>query len=240
MGDSKSRPWLMEVTLNRPGPTWVDEAIVTYERSDVRRGDWISRQLAEPDGVERFRLCPVTVNVDGLGYEVLGRGRRGRGGDQAPLPPSITPDSEAPESVRAKALYTAGVLTQRLDGLFDRPAVAGLPTTGEGQASSVADPSSRNLLKLYGRQYSGSLRDSGMRTSLRGRRVCKSGCGGGLLRGAETASTDARSQSPRHGLPLQARVGLTRISFNVRLRSVLAAFLRREGPCADGCRGNNH
>ena len=78
----------------------------------------------------------------------------------------LTPDTEVLEGTEAKAIYAAGVLTQKLEGIFDRPAVASLATTGEGEASSVADPSSRNLLKLFGQQYSRALRDSGMRTSL--------------------------------------------------------------------------
>ena len=140
-----------------------------------------------------FAIDPVTVNVDGLGYEVSAVADE-EGEVTTTVTSSITPDSEAPESVRAKALYTAGVLTQRLDGIFDRPAVAGLPTTGEGEATSVADPSSRNLLKLFGQQYSMALRDSGMRTSLlAGQSVNPVEVEDLLLGMAETASARAVS-----------------------------------------------
>ena len=152
-----------QVTLNQTGPLWVFVGMITYNEDEEEvgfHGNW--RNLVALSG---FAFDPVTVNVDGLGYEVSAVADE-EGEVTTTVTSSITPDSEAPESVRAKALYTAGVLTQRLDGIFDRPAVAGLPTTGEGEASSVADPSSRNLLKLFGQQYSSALRDSGMRTSL--------------------------------------------------------------------------
>ena len=201
-----------QVTLNEPGPLWVFVGMVTYNEDEEEigfHGNW--RNLMVLSG---FVFDPVTVNVDGLGYEVSAVADE-EGEVTTTVTSSITPDSEAPESVRAKALYTAGVLTQRLDGLFDRPAVAGLPTTGEGQASSVADPSSRNLLKLYGRQYSGSLRDSGMRTSLRaGESVNPVAVEDLLLGMAETASARAVSiVATWKGL--QARVGdASPISFN--------------------------
>ena len=152
-----------QVTLNQTGPLWVFVGMITYNEDEEEvgfHGNW--RNLVALSG---FAFDPVMVNVDGLGYEVSAVADE-EGEVTTTVTSSITPDSEAPESVRAKALYTAGVLTQRLDGIFDRPAVSGLPTTGEGEATSVADPSSRNLLKLYGQQYSGALRDSGMRTSL--------------------------------------------------------------------------
>ena len=201
-----------QVTLNEPGPLWVFVGMVTYNEDEKEigfHGNW--RNLMVLSG---FAFDPVTVNVDGLGYEVSAVADE-EGEVTTTVTSSITPDSEAPESVRAKALYTAGVLTQRLDGLFDRPAVAGLPTTGEGQASSVADPSSRNLLKLYGRQHSGSLRDSGMRTSLRaGESVNPVAVEDLLLGMAETASARAVSiVATWKGL--QARVGdASPISFN--------------------------
>ena len=201
-----------QVTLNQPGPLWVFVGMVTYNEDEEEigfHGNW--RNLMVLSG---FAFDPVTVNVDGLGYQVSAVADE-EGEVTTTVTSSITPDSEAPESVRAKALYTAGVLTQRLDGLFDRPAVASLPTTGEGQASSVADPSSRNLLKLYGRQYSGSLRDSGMRTSLRaGESVNPVAVEDLLLGMAETASARAVSiVATWKGL--QARVGdASPISFN--------------------------
>ena len=106
----------------------------------------------------------------------------------------ITPDAEVPRSTEAKALYTADVLTQKLDGTFERPAVAGLPTEGEGEATNVASPSSRGLMKIFGQRYSRALRDSGMRTSLRaGQSVNPVEVEELLLGMAETASARAVS-----------------------------------------------
>ena len=185
------------VTFNRPGDNWAFVSIVTNEEGE-EEGDEDEEVdfhgfFLEFLALSGFAFDPVTVNVDGLGYEVSAVADE-EGEVTTTVTSSITPDSEAPESVRAKALYTAGVLTQRLEGIFDRPAVAGLPTTGEGEASSVADPSSRNLLKLFGQQYSRALRDSGMRTSLlAGQSVNPVEVEDLLLGMAETASARAVS-----------------------------------------------
>ena len=201
-----------QVTLNEPGPLWVFVGMVTYNEDEEEigfHGNW--RNLMVLSG---FEIDPTTVNVDGLGYEVSAVADE-EGEVTTSVTSVISPDAEAPRDTQAKALYAAGILTQKLEGIFDRPAVASLPTTGEGQASSVADPSSRNLLKLYGRQYSGSLRDSGMRMSLReGESVNPVAVEDILLGMAETASARAVSiVATWKGV--QARVGdASPISFN--------------------------
>lgn len=201
-----------QVTLNEPGPLWVFVGMVTYNEDEEEigfHGNW--RNLMVLSG---FEIDPVTVNVDSLGYEVSAVADE-EGEVTTSVTSVLTPDAEVLQGTRAKALYSAGVLTQKLDGIFDRPAVASLPTTGESEATSVADPSSRNLLKLYGQQYSGALRDSGMRTSLReGQSVNPVAVEDILLGMAETASARAVSiVATWKGL--QARVGdASPISFN--------------------------
>ena len=191
---------------------WVFVGMVTYNEDEEEvgfHGNW--RNLMVLSG---FEIDPTTVNVDGLGYEVSAVADE-EGEVTTSVTSVISPDAEVPRDTQAEALYAAGILTQKLEGIFDRPAVATLPTTGESLASSVADPSSRNLLKLYGRQYSGSLRDSGMRTSLRaGESVNPVAVEDLLLGMAETASARAVSiVATWKGL--QARVGdASPISFN--------------------------
>ena len=80
----------------------------------------------------------------------------------------LTPEAEVLEELRAKALYSAGVQTQMLEGIFERPAVASLPTMGEREATNVPNPSSMELMKLFGNQYASALRDSGMKNPVAG------------------------------------------------------------------------
>ena len=57
-----------QVTLNEPGPLWVFVGMITYNEDEEEigfHGNW--RNLMVLSG---FEIDPVTVNVDGLGYEV--------------------------------------------------------------------------------------------------------------------------------------------------------------------------
>ena len=126
------------VTLWNPGPSWVFVEIIAYDKSGEEVGfHGIWRNLV---ALNRFVFDQTKVNVDGLGYQVSAVADE-EGEVTTSVTSVISPDAEVPRDTQAKALYGAGVLTQRLEGIFDRPAVA-----------SVADPSSRNLLKLYGQQ----------------------------------------------------------------------------------------
>ena len=153
-----------QVTLNSPGPSWVWVGVVSYDEDENEvgfHGNW--RNLMVYSG---YVFDPIDVRVDGLEYEVSAVAD-GDGVVTTTVTSSITPDAELPLDTRAEALYTAGVHTQMLDGLFDRPRVVGLPDSGEGEATSVANPSSRNLMKLFGEQYASALRETGIRADVR-------------------------------------------------------------------------
>ena len=68
---------------------------------------------------------------------------------------SAVTDSEAEvdRTVRAKAIYAAGVRTQLLDGIFERPEIAELSRTAEPDPVSVSDPASSTLLKALGQRF---------------------------------------------------------------------------------------
>ena len=156
--DSEIKPF--EVTLNRAGPSWVFVAIITYddeENEQAFHGLW--RNLMVLDGYE---FGPMKVRVGGLEYEVSAVADE-EGEVETSVTSVITPDSEVLAEQREKALYSAGVQTQMLEGIFDRPGVASLPSMGESEATSVPSPSSRDLMKLFGSQFSTALRDAGMR-----------------------------------------------------------------------------
>ena len=201
-----------QVTLNEAGPLWVFVGMVTYNEDEEEigfHGNW--RNLMVLSG---FEIDPVTVRVDGLEYQVSAVADE-EGEVTTAVTSVLTPDAEVLQGTRARALYSAGVLTQKLEGIFDRPAVASLPTTGEGEATSVASPSSGDLMKIFGQQYSRALRDSGMRTSLlAGQSVNPVAVEDLILGMAETASARAVSiVATWKGL--QSRVGdASPISFN--------------------------
>ena len=152
-----------EVTLNRTGPSWVFVAIVTYDEEENEVGfNGLWRNLVVLSGYE---FDPMKVRVDGLEYEVSAVADA-EGEVTTTVTSVITPEAEVAEELREKALYAAGVQTQMLEGIFERPAVGSLPTMGESEATSAPSPSSRDLMKLFGNQYSAALKSAGMRMPL--------------------------------------------------------------------------
>ena len=100
------------VTFRNPGPSWVFVAIIAYDESGEEVGfHGIWRNLVVLSG---FVFDPIKVNVDGLGCQVSAVADE-EGEVTTTVTSGITPDAEVPRSTEAKALYTAGVLTQRLD-----------------------------------------------------------------------------------------------------------------------------
>ena len=152
-----------QVTIRKPGPSWIWVGIVTYNEDDEEigfQGNW--RNLMVLSG---YAFDPMKVLVEGLEYGVSAEADE-EGEVTHSVTSSIIPNAVVPSDTQARALYAAGVHTQMLEGLFDRPAVAILPTTGDLEATSVANPSSRNLMKLYGNHYATALRDAGMKRPL--------------------------------------------------------------------------
>ncbi len=151
------------VTFNGSGDNWAYLSVGTYDEEDERID--LHGFFEEFVVYEGFPIDPMTVRVGGLDYEVSAVADE-EGEVTTSVALGIAPDSEVLPEQREKALYTAGVQTQGLEGIFDRPAVASLPSTGEGDPTSVPSPSSRDLMKLFGNQYSTALRDAGMRRSI--------------------------------------------------------------------------
>ena len=147
------------VTLNRTGPSWVFVAVLTYDEADEEVGfHGIWRTLMVLSGV---RFDEVTVDVDGTAYQVSAEADMD---GMATVSVSEAADSsaEVDEATRAKAIYAAGVHTQMLDGIFERMAIADLPTTAEALAVSVADPSSETLIKAFAEGYTDAVVKAGL------------------------------------------------------------------------------
>ncbi len=152
-----------EVTLTRAGPSWVFVAVITYDWAGEEvgfHGQWKNIMVLSGTTFDE-----VTVNVDGVEHSVAA---------EADVDGIVTtsvsavddPDADVDSSVRAKAIYAAGVHTQALNGIFDRPGIEVLDVEGEAESVSVDSPSSSDLLKRFADRYTGSVSASGLADAL--------------------------------------------------------------------------
>ena len=153
---SGANPGLMplEVTFGTAGPAWLFVGAVTEDPEENElgfHGSWHNLMVLSGPTFD-----PVEVEVDGTAYRVSAEAD-----DEGMVTTSVTPvadpDAEIDEATRAKAVYVAGVRTQLLDGVFERPALAALDGAVESSATPVvalpADPSSASLLETFGLAY---------------------------------------------------------------------------------------
>ena len=154
-----------EVTFRSHGPSWIFVAVVTDDEDGEERG--FHGQWKNVMVLSGTTFDPVTVSVDGADYTVSATAD-----DEGEVTTSVRyandPVAAVSPDVEAKALYAAGVLTQKLNGIFQRPAIAALPTVGSSESVSLADPTSDELLKAFGQQYASALRASGLHAAYAG------------------------------------------------------------------------
>ncbi len=139
-----------EVTLGRPGPSWVFVAIIAFDQFGEEiafHGLWRNLMILSSAAFDA-----VTVKVDDADYVVSAEADE-HGWVTVSVSSAADPDADVDDAVRAKAIYAAGVRTQVLDGVFERPATAALSTTAEPETVNVANPSSSTLLKAFASQY---------------------------------------------------------------------------------------
>ena len=148
-----------EAVINSPGPTWLFVGAVTYNTSREEVGfHGLWRNLMVVSG---RTYDPVTVTVDDLDYRVMAEADED--GIVTPTVSSVSdPDADVDPVVRAKAIYAAGVRTQVLEGLFERPGIAGLTAPEETAAVSVDSPSSTTLLTRFAERYAAAVSASGL------------------------------------------------------------------------------
>ena len=152
-----------EVTLGDHGPSWMFIGVVTYDEDDEERGfHGLWHNLTALSG---FVFDAVSVQVGGAEYEVSAVADE-EGEVTVSVAAVADPETEPDDETRAKAVYAAGVRAQRLDGLFQRPALADLPTDAQPAPVSVAGPSSDALLRLFGADYARAAVASGLTASL--------------------------------------------------------------------------
>ena len=151
-----------EATTDQHGPRWVFIGAYTDNPDGVEvafHGIW--HNLVVHSGPT---FGPVNVAVGFSDYTVTANA--GSEGLVTISVASVTdPDTEVGARIRPRAIYAAGVLTQLLEGVFERPALTALAAIGEQttpQRVRVADPSSSTLLELFAQQYAQALRASGL------------------------------------------------------------------------------
>ena len=148
-----------EAKLDRHGPAWMFVGAVTDDADGNEIGfHGLWHNLTVLSGPT---FGPVDVKVGFSDYTVATEAD-GEGRVTTTVARVSDPDAEVDPQVQMQAIYTAGVLTQLLDGVFERPALAELSEESDPERVKVANPSSSNLIKTFGQQYAASLSASGL------------------------------------------------------------------------------
>ena len=144
----------LEIAFGVPGSAWLFVAAVTDDADENElgfHGIWNNLMVLSGPTFD-----PVEVTVDGTAYRVSAEADD-EGEVTTAVTPGADPETEVDEATRAKAIYAAGVRTQLLDGVFERPALAALAGTDEPPVTPVvalpADPSSGSILETFGAAY---------------------------------------------------------------------------------------
>ena len=152
-----------EVRFNRSGPSWLFIAVLTYDGAGDEIGfHGLWNNLIILDGPT---FDPVDVRVDGARYRVAAEAD-GDGEVTTEVSSATNPDTTVDSQVRLKAIYTAGVLTQLLDDVFQRPGIAALSEVADRTPVTVEDLSTGTLLKAFAQRYASVAGASGMIDSL--------------------------------------------------------------------------
>ncbi|MXZ84945.1 MAG: hypothetical protein F4129_12970 [Acidimicrobiia bacterium] len=139
------------VTFNNIGSTWLFTAVLVSDGDDEElgfHGLWHDLMVLSGPTYD-----PVLVDVDGVVYSVsaaLDEDVEDED-DEGTVITTVTsvddPEAEIDAETEARARYAAGVRTQLLDGIFDRPEIAALPQAAVPNPVTVPSPSSGALLR---------------------------------------------------------------------------------------------
>ncbi len=197
------------LTFNRSGPTWIFVAVIVYDQFDEEIGfHGLWRNLTVLSGTP---FAPVTVSVDGVNYTVSAVADED--GDVTTSVTSVSdPDAEVDGATRDKAIYAAGVQLDLLEGIFERPAIAELPTTAEPEAFSVHSPSSNAMQRAIARQYTRDLDTSGLDDALAAGVVVNPAAVESIILSASDTASARYAAMAASWSALQARTG-DRLSF---------------------------
>ena len=148
-----------EVTLRNPGPSWVFVGIVTDDEDGEERG--FHGQWQNVMVLSGTTFDAATVSVYGTEYMVEAEADVD-GLVTTTVSSMVDPEADVEDTVRAKAIFAAGVRSQLLEGLFERPGIAGLSVTGTSTPVDVASPTSSTLLARFADRYTGEIDASGL------------------------------------------------------------------------------
>ena len=154
----------LEVVFRETGPAWLFTAVVVFNADNEETGFHGFWQNLVVHSHSTFG--PVGVQVDDAEYTVSATAGEG-GRVSVSVVSAADPEAEVDPAVRAKAIYTAGVRVQLLDGLFERSAVAALPRSADPAPARTRTPSSEELLTAFGQLYSAAVDESGLAEKLR-------------------------------------------------------------------------
>ncbi len=158
------------VTFDRTGPTWVFTAVITRDGNEDEigfHGLWHDLLVLSNPTYD-----PVQVEVDGVVYSVSAEldAEADNEDEEGTVVTTVSsvddPEAEIDAETQEKAQFAAGVRTQLLDGIFDRPAITGLPESADLASVTVTGPASSGLLQTAAPRYAALVRDSGLLETL--------------------------------------------------------------------------
>ncbi len=158
----------LQLVLDEPGHTWVVLAAGVYDEEFTEYS--FHRLEVEAVVLSSLPYGPVTVAVGGVDY-VVSAAADEEGLVTTSVSPAAAADGEVDAAQGARATYAAGVLTQLLDGIFERAGLAPLTAAGEAAPAGVARPSSSALARAFAELYTGQTEASGIAGSLADGRV---------------------------------------------------------------------
>ena len=148
-----------EATFNQHGPQWVFVGTVTEDAEGDEigfHGLWHNLMVLSGPTFK-----PVDITVGASDYTVTAEADTD-GQVTTTVIRVADPDADVDPPVRLRAIYTAGVLTQILNGVFERPSLSGLSEASDPERVDVANPSSSSLIRAFGQQYAALLSASGL------------------------------------------------------------------------------
>ena len=149
------------VTWWTPGSSWVFVAVRAWD--DDGDGEEIAfhgiwRNVRVIDGPT---FGPVAVTVNGAAY-VVTAADDDEGEVTTTVEPASGPASQLDPGTEAMAAYAAAVSELVLGGLFERPAIAALPTTADPAPVSLRTASSSTLLDAVAGRYLAAIGAQGL------------------------------------------------------------------------------
>ena len=153
----------LSVAFNSAGPNWLFTAVIAFDGNEEEIGfHGLWHDLLVLSGAT---YDPVVVEVDGVAYSVSATADR-EGEVTAAVISVADPDAEVDAATREKAQYAAGVRTQLMNGIFNRPALADLSESAEPVEVDVTGPASSSLLAAFAAGLSTAVGGSGLGDSV--------------------------------------------------------------------------